>query len=118
VRRRQFITEPSRRAAWPLAARVQQMLPTLGLSDRGTVSAQWISAFLQRWRQLGWIKNRTVAIEYRWAEGCVERYTEIAVDFVPLKVEVIVTTAGAVGAVSIFAVANDPIAGSTWRIFK
>jgi hypothetical protein len=54
--------------------------------------------------------------EYRWAEGCVERYTEIAVDFVPLKVEVIVTTAGAVGAVSIFAVANDPIAGSTWRI--
>jgi putative tryptophan/tyrosine transport system substrate-binding protein len=120
VRRREFITKLSRRAAWPLAARVQQMLPTIGLSDRGTISAwsQWISAFVQRWRELGWIKNRTVAIEYRWAEGCVERDTEIAVDFVRLKVAVIVTTAGVVGAVSIFAVANDPIAGSTWRIFK
>jgi putative ABC transport system substrate-binding protein len=69
-------------------------------------------------RELGWIENRTVAIEYRWAEGRVERYTEIAAEFVRLKVDVVVTSGGAVGAVKeatsiipiIFAVANDPLA--------
>jgi len=63
------------------------------------------------------MENRTVAIEYRWAEGRVERYTEIAVEFARLKVDVIVTTGGAVGAVK-QATANDPLAGSTWRILK
>jgi ABC-type uncharacterized transport system substrate-binding protein len=39
-----------------------------------------------------WIENRTVAIEYRWAEGRSERYGEIAADFVRLKADVIVTS--------------------------
>src|SRR5437763_8841854 len=29
----------------------------------------WTAAFVQRLRELGWIEGRTVAIEYRWAEG-------------------------------------------------
>jgi len=33
------------------------------------VRQQWIVAFVQRLRELGWIEGRTVAIEYRWAEG-------------------------------------------------
>ena len=100
----------------------------IGLLGTGTASAwsQRIAAFVQRLRELGWIENRTVAIEYRWAEGRVERYTEIAVEFDRLKVDVIVTTGGAVSLVRqatsiipiIFAVANDPLAGSTWRILK
>ena len=119
-KRREFITLLRGRAAWPLAARAQQRLPTIGLLGTGTASAwsQWIAAFVQRLRELGWIENRTVAIEYRWAEERVERYTEIAVKFVRLKV-VIVTMGGAVGAVNeatsiipiIFAMANDPLAG-------
>ena len=52
---------------------------------------QWVAAFVQRLRELGWIENRTVAIEYRWAEGRSERYAEIAAEFVRLKVDVIVT---------------------------
>ena len=28
-----------------------------------------VAAFVQRLRELGWIEGRTVAIEYRWAEG-------------------------------------------------
>ena len=36
-------------------------------------------------------KVRNVAIEYRWAEGRAERFTEIAAEFVRLKVDVIVT---------------------------
>ena len=36
------------------------------------------AAFAQRLRELGWIDGRTVAIEYRWAEGRNERFAEIA----------------------------------------
>jgi putative ABC transport system substrate-binding protein len=60
-------------AAWPLAARAQQRskLPTIGILGAATASAwsQWIAAFVQRLQELGWIEARTVAIEYRWAEG-------------------------------------------------
>jgi len=43
-------------------------------------------------RELGWIENRTIAIEYRWAEGRNERFSEIAAEFARLKVDVIVAT--------------------------
>jgi len=39
---------------------------------------------------LGWTEGRNVAIEYRWAEGRAERYTEIAAEFVRLKVDIYV----------------------------
>ena len=54
--------------------------------------AAWTAAFVQRLRELGWIEGRTVAIEYRWAEGRNERFAEIAAEFVRLKVDVIVTS--------------------------
>jgi putative ABC transport system substrate-binding protein len=46
---------------------------------------------VQRLRELGWNEGRTVAIEYRWAEGRSERFTEIADEFVRLKVNIVVT---------------------------
>jgi putative tryptophan/tyrosine transport system substrate-binding protein len=52
------------------------------------------SAFVQRLHELGWIDGRTVAIEYRFAEGRTERFAEIAAEFVRLKVDVIVTSGG------------------------
>jgi putative ABC transport system substrate-binding protein len=64
------------------------------------------------------IENRTIAIEYRWAEGREERFTEIAAEFVRLKVDVIFTYAtppviAAKRATSVipivFAVAGDPV---------
>jgi putative ABC transport system substrate-binding protein len=54
---------------------------------------RWVTAFVQRLRELGWIEGRTVAIEYRWAEGRYEHLAEIAAEFVRLKVDVIVTYA-------------------------
>src|SRR5204863_5887814 len=102
VRRREFITLLGSAAAWPLAARAQQpgKLPTIGFLGASTTSAwsHWSSAFVQRLRELGWIEGRTVAIEYRWAEGRGERYAEIAAEFVQLKVDVILTVGGAVPA--------------------
>jgi putative ABC transport system substrate-binding protein len=54
---------------------------------------RWVTAFVQRLRELGWIEGRTIAIEYRWAEGRADRAAEIAAEFVRLKVDVIVTYA-------------------------
>jgi putative ABC transport system substrate-binding protein len=72
---------------------------------------------VQRLRELGWIEGRTIAIEYRWAEGRGERYAEIAAEFVRLNVDVIVTVGGAVPASKqatsiipiVFAIAVDPV---------
>jgi putative ABC transport system substrate-binding protein len=104
MRRRNFIALlGSACAAWPLAASAQQAarLPTIGYLGASTrsVEGQRLATFVQRLRELGWIEGRTVAIEYRWAEGRPERFAEIAAEFVRLKVDVIVT----VGTLSVLA---------------
>ena len=122
MRRREFIKLLVGAAAVrPLAARAQQSakLPIIGFLGGTTASAMraWTDAFVQRLRELGWIEGRTVAIEYRWAEGRNERYSEIAAEFVRLKVDVIVTVGAAVAAAKqvtsvipiVFAVANNPV---------
>jgi putative tryptophan/tyrosine transport system substrate-binding protein len=98
IGRREFVaTLGGAAAAWPLAARAQQAakLPTIGFLVAGTPSShgQWVAAFVRRLHELGWIEGRTVAIEYRWAEGRSERFAEIAAEFVRRKVDVIVTSA-------------------------
>ena len=121
LKRREFITLLGGAAAWPLAARAQQArkLPTIGFLGPSTPSAwsRWTAAFVQRLRELGWVEGRTVAIEYRWAEGRSERYIDIAAEFVRLKVDVIVTGGSAVAATKqvtstipiVFAIAVDPV---------
>jgi putative ABC transport system substrate-binding protein len=123
MRRRDFIAFfGSAGALWPLAARAQQVakLPTIGFLGPNTRSSgsEWVAAFVQRLRALGWIEGRTVAIEYRWAEGHNERYTEFAAEFVRLKVDVIVVSGtpavmAAKQATSVipivFATAGDPV---------
>ena len=100
MKRREFITLlGGAAAAWPLAGRAQQAgrLPTIGFLVTGTPSShgQWSAALVQRLHELGWIEGRTVAIEYRWAEGRTERFYEIAAEFVRRKVDVIVTSSTA-----------------------
>jgi putative tryptophan/tyrosine transport system substrate-binding protein len=96
VKRRDFITLIGGAAAWPVAAYAQQpaKLPTIGFLGSGTALSwsQYLAAFVQRLRELGWMEGRTVAIEVRWAEGRGERYTEIAAEFVRRKVDVIVSS--------------------------
>jgi putative ABC transport system substrate-binding protein len=96
MKRRDFITLLGGAAAtWPLAARAQQpaKVPTIGFLGPTTPSAQsnLVVAFVQRLSELGWIDRRTIAIEYRWAEGRNERAAEVAAEFVREKVDVIVT---------------------------
>jgi putative ABC transport system substrate-binding protein len=79
---------------------------------------QWVAAFVQRLQDLGWVEGRTVAIEYRWAEGRNERLPEIALDLARLKVDVIVTNGNAAVRAAkqatsiipiVFAAAGDPV---------
>jgi putative ABC transport system substrate-binding protein len=123
VGRRKFLaTLGGAAATWPLAARAQQAakLPTIGFLGGSTplAGSQWVAAFVQRLRELGWIENRTVTIEYRWAEGRDERFAEIAAEFIRLKVDVIVTygTPSAIAAKKatavipiVIAAAGDPL---------
>src|SRR6476660_2337647 len=119
MRRREFVTLFGAAAALPLAARAQGgKLPTIGfLGADATAFSPWTAAFVGHLRELGWVENRNVAIEYRWSEGRTERYAEIAAEFVRLKVDVIVTVGSAVPTVRqvtstipiVFAVAIDPV---------
>jgi putative ABC transport system substrate-binding protein len=124
MRRREVILALGGAAGWPLAARAQQSmakLPTIGFLGSATllVESQRVAAFVQRLRQLGWIENRNVAIEYRWAEGRTERFTELAAEFARLKVDLIVaaTTPAVIAAKQatsvipiVITTANDPVA--------
>ena len=94
LRRREFITLVGSAAAWPLAARGQRKVPTIGFLGPTSASAMsaWTAAFAQRLRELGHVEGRTIAIEYRWGDGRSDRLAEFAAEFVRLKVDVIVTT--------------------------
>ena len=99
MRRRDFLgVLTSASIAWPLIARAQQpaKLPTIGFMGAGSPSSwsQWTTAFVQRMNELGWIQGKTVAIEYRWAEGSSQRYAEIGAEFVRLNVNVLVAVGG------------------------
>jgi putative ABC transport system substrate-binding protein len=120
VRRREFIALLGGAAgSVPLVARAEQRgkIPTIGFLGAATPAAwsTWSAAFVQRLRELGWIEGRTVAIEYRWAEGRIAREAEIAAEFVRLKVDVILTVGGtsAKQATSVipivFAISSDPV---------
>jgi putative ABC transport system substrate-binding protein len=79
--------------------------------------SHYVAAFERRLRELGWIEGRTVVIEYRWAEGRSERFSDIAAEFVRRNVDIIVTGGGAVVAAKqatssipiVFALASDPV---------
>src|SRR5688572_24127521 len=93
--RRTFIAGLGSLMGIPLVVEAQQAgkVTTIGLMGSGTAAAQkpWTTAFVERLRELGWTEGRTVAIEYRWAEGRSDRFSEIAAEFVRRNVDVIVT---------------------------
>jgi putative ABC transport system substrate-binding protein len=124
LKRREFITLLGGAAAtWPVAARAQQpaKLPIIGFMGESTPEGQrqWVAAFVQRLSERGWSEGRNVVIEYRWAAGRNERFTEIMAELVRLKVDIIVTQGtpavlaakqATSGIPVVFAIAGNPVA--------
>jgi putative tryptophan/tyrosine transport system substrate-binding protein len=98
MRRRDFITLlGSGAATWPLVAHAQQPgKPVIGFL--GTASANGYDAFLASFRDglkaAGFVEGRDATIEYRWAEGHIDRLPALAADLVSRRVAVIVASGG------------------------
>src|SRR5262249_9667624 len=99
VRRRDFITLLGARASLALnarAARVQQQggkvggIGFVGLTpraDRPTLH----DAIRQGVRELGWVEGQNIVIDYRYAEGRVDRLRDLAAELVRLNLDLIVS---------------------------
>jgi len=94
-------------------------IPRIGILIPASASffSARVDAFRQRLRELGYVEGKNVVIEYRYAEGKLERLPELAVELVRLKVDVIVTAGSANSAAKkasatipiIFGASPDPV---------
>jgi putative tryptophan/tyrosine transport system substrate-binding protein len=99
MKRRQFITLLGGvAAAWPLAARAQQLDRTrrigvlMNLAADDPESAPRIAAFRQGLQELRWTDGRNVRIDTRWGAGDVELFRRHAAELVALSPDVILAS--------------------------
>src|SRR5262249_11915259 len=94
IGRREFITLLGGAAAtWPFAARAQQTpMPVVGLllGSSAAVLGPQVVALQDGLRQAGFAQGQNVALEYRYAEGQLDRFPALASDLVDRRVAVIV----------------------------
>jgi len=99
--------------AAPLAAEAQQARKVYRIGYLSTPTRESVErglqAFLRKLRELGWVEGPNLIIEYRWAEGNVERLPDLAAELVRLKVDVIVAPAGSAALAAKKATSSIPI---------
>jgi hypothetical protein len=90
MRRREFIGVLGGAAAWPLAAHAQQpKMPVIGLLSSISPDGHPLAAFHRGLSEQGYVENRNVAIEYRFAEGRYDRLLALASELVSQPVAII-----------------------------
>src|SRR5262245_61844530 len=104
MRRREFITFlGTSAAAWPLAARAQQLsMPVIGYLNAGTpeANAATVIAFRKGLSEMGFVEGRNLAIEFRWGHNDRNRLLELAADLIRRGVAAIATPNSARGALA------------------
>jgi putative ABC transport system substrate-binding protein len=93
MNRRAFIGTATAILVVPLAAEAQRAgrVPRIGYLGTRSPSDFGLDAFRQGLRELGWVEGQNIVIEYRFAEGRLERLPDLAAELVRLKVDVIMT---------------------------
>ena len=78
---------------FPAEAQQSKKVPLVGYLSGGSASsnAPRIEAFRQGLRELGYVEGKSIVIEWRSAEGKLDRFPALAAELVSLKVDVIVT---------------------------
>jgi putative ABC transport system substrate-binding protein len=121
MKRREFIMLLGSTGAWPLAARAQQLplIAILGSSSPAPLRRS-LAAFHDSLSGFGFVENRSVAAEYRWADGQYDRLPMLAAELVSRHPAVIAAIGGTVAAIAakratstvpiVFTGVTDPVA--------
>ena len=102
MKRREFMLmfSAAMAAAGPLRAQ-QKAMPVIGYLSIGSPGVL-LAAFRQGLSEIGYVEGQSVAIEYRWAEGRIERLPALTTDLVQRRVAVIAATTPMKLAASLF----------------
>jgi putative tryptophan/tyrosine transport system substrate-binding protein len=94
MRRRDFFTLLGATATWPYAARAQQLLmPVVGFLHAGSAeqNMERLAAYRRGLNDTGFVEGQNVLIDFRWANGDVDRLHDFALDLISRQVAVIAT---------------------------